>query len=127
MMEFFEETGDDRYLEVYWKALDFYQKNLFETDGAPRWMSNKKYPFDIHGSAQGIITFKKASRHKAEFRSQTEIITDWVVNNLYRKQTRDFAYRQSHWIKWNYSLMRWCNAWMARAFAEPENSAKRKP
>jgi rhamnogalacturonyl hydrolase YesR len=125
MMEFFEETGDDRYLEVYWKALDFYQKNLFEKDGAPRWMSNKKYPFDIHGSAQGIITFKKAARHRAEFRPQTEIITDWVVKNLYRKETRDFAYRQSRWIKWNYSLMRWCNAWMARAFAEPENNDKR--
>jgi rhamnogalacturonyl hydrolase YesR len=127
MMEFFEETGDDRYLEVYWKALDFYQKNLFETDGAPRWMSNKKYPFDIHGSAQGIITFKKASRHKADFSSQTELITYWVVKNLYREKTRDFAYRQSRWIKWNYSLMRWCNAWMARALAEPLNNGGAKP
>jgi len=119
LLEFYEETGDDRYLPVYWKALDFYQKNLFEKDGAPRWMSNKKYPFDIHGSAQGIITFKKAARHNTKYKLQFEKITDWAIGNLYRKQTHDFAYRQSRFIKWNYSLMRWCNAWMARALAEP--------
>jgi rhamnogalacturonyl hydrolase YesR len=123
LLEFYEETGDDRYLHVYWKALDFYQKHLFEQDGAPRWMSNKKYPFDIHGSAQGIVTFKKAGRHDANFLPQAEKIADWAINNLYREKTRDFAYRQGQWLKWNYSLMRWCNAWMARALAEPTNDA----
>ena len=118
LLEFYEETGDDRYIPVYWKALDFFQKNLFEQDGAPRWMSNKKYPFDIHGSAQGIITFKKASRHNEKYLPQAEKIAAWAIRNLYRKQTHDFAYRQSRFIKWNYSLMRWCNAWMARALAE---------
>lgn len=118
LLEFYEETGDDRYVSLYWKALDFYHRNLFESNGAPRWMSNKKYPLDIHGSAQGIITFKKASRHDATYLSQSEKIADWAIDNLYREQTHDFAYRQGRFIKWNYSLMRWCNAWMARALAE---------
>jgi rhamnogalacturonyl hydrolase YesR len=123
LLEFYEETGDDRYLQVYWKALDFYQNNLFEHDGAPRWMSNKKYPFDIHGSAQGIITFKKAARHDATFLPQAKKVADWAIRNLYREETRDFAYRQGRWLKWNYSLMRWCNAWMARALAEPTDNS----
>lgn len=123
LLEFYEETGDDRYLQVYWKALDFYQNNLFEHDGAPRWMSNKKYPFDIHGSAQGIITFKKAARHDATFLPQVKKATDWAIINLYREETHDFAYRQGRWLKWNYSLMRWCNAWMARALAEPADNS----
>jgi hypothetical protein len=25
-------------------------------------------------------------------------------------------------MKWNYSLMRWCNAWMARALGEYKNA-----
>ncbi len=117
LLESLEETGDDRYMEVYWNGLDYYKKNLFEPDGAPRWMNNKKYPFDIHGSAQGIITFKKAAIHDPKFLSQAERIAVWAIRNLYRRKTRDFAYRKGRLLKWNYCLMRWCNAWMARALA----------
>jgi rhamnogalacturonyl hydrolase YesR len=118
LIEYFEETGDDRYMKVYWKGLEYYQNNLFEPDGAPRWMNNKKFPFDIHGSAQGIITFKKAARYDSRYMDQADIISGWAVNNLYRKDRHDFIYRQGRWFKWNYSLMRWCNAWMSRALAE---------
>ena len=118
LLEYYEETGDDRYLTVYWKGLEYYQNNLFETDGAPRWMNDKRYPFDIHGSAQGILTFKKAARHRQEFLPFAIRIAEWTIRKLYRANTCDFAYRQGRWLKWNYSLMRWCNAWMSRALAE---------
>lgn len=118
LIEYFEETGDDRYMNIYWKGLEYYQNNLFELNGAPRWMNNKKYPFDIHGSAQGIITFKKAAKRESKYLDQANIISNWAVNNLYRKERHDFIYRQGRWYKWNYSLMRWCNAWMTRALAE---------
>lgn len=118
LLEYYEETGDERVMQVYWEGLDYYQKNLFEPNGAPRWMDNKKYPFDIHGSAQGIISFKKAGRHDPGFLPQAEMIADWTIKHLYRKETHDFVYRRGRWVKWNYSLMRWCNAWMARALAE---------
>lgn len=118
LLEFYEETGDERYMDVYRKGLSYYQENLFEADGAPRWMNHKRYPYDVHGSAQGIITFKKAARHDKIFLAQAAKIADWAIKNLYREKTQDFAYRKGRWIKWNYSLMRWCNAWMARALAE---------
>ncbi len=118
LIEYFEETDDNRYMEIYWNGLEYYRNNLFEINGAPKWMHNTKYPYDIHGSAQGIITFTKASRHDSKFLSQADIILEWAVNNLYRRRHHDFAYRQGRWLKWNYSLMRWCNAWMARALAE---------
>lgn len=116
--EFSEETGDDRYLKGYWQGLDYYQQNLFEKDGAPRWMNDHKFPHDIHGAAQGIISFTKAGRYKKEFRSQAQLIADWTIKHLYREKTQDFIYRQGRFIKWNYSLMRWCNAWMSRALSE---------
>jgi rhamnogalacturonyl hydrolase YesR len=118
LIEYFEETDDNRYMNVYWKGLEYYQNNLFEPTGAPRWMNNKKFPFDIHGSAQGIITFKKAAEYESKYLDQANIISNWAVNNLYRKERHDFIYRRGRWFKWNYSLMRWCNAWMSRALAE---------
>jgi len=118
LIEYFKETGDDRYMNGYWKGLEYYQNNLFEPNGAPRWMNNKKFPFDIHGSAQGMITFIKAAQYDPKYLDQAIIISNWTINNLYRKANYDFIYRQGRWFKWNYSLMRWCNAWMSRALAE---------
>ena len=118
LLEFYEETGDQRYMDVYRKGLSYYQEKLFEADGAPRWMNDKRYPHDVHGSAQGIITFKKAARHDAAFLPQARKIAEWARKSLYREKSQDFAYRKGRWTKWNYSLMRWCNAWMARALAE---------
>jgi rhamnogalacturonyl hydrolase YesR len=124
ILEYYEETGDDRYMQVYWDGLKYYQQYLFEPNGAPRWMNNKKYPLDIHGAAQGIISFAKAARHDASFMPQAQLIADWTLKHLYREQSQDFVYRQGRYLKWNYSLMRWCNAWMARALGELEYAAR---
>lgn len=118
MIEFYEETGDDRFMNIYMKGIEFYRRHLFESNGAPRWMHDRKYPFDIHGSAQGIISFKKASRYDAKYLEQAELIKKWCINHLYRSGQNDFIYRKGRFLRWNYSLMRWCNAWMARALGE---------
>jgi hypothetical protein len=81
-------------------------------------MNTKKYPFDIHGCAQGIISFIKAARHDPGYKPQAEIITNWTISHLYNPERCDFSYRQGRLLRWDYSLMRWCNAWMARAMAE---------
>lgn len=117
-LDFFEETQDDRYQEVYWRGLEYYRKNLFEADGAPRWMNDRRFPYDVHGVAQGIISFVKAARFKPNYLNQATKIADWTLKHLYRPQSQDFIYRQGRFLKWNYSLMRWCNAWMARALGE---------
>ena len=118
LLEYYEETRDESFLPVYWSGLEYYQRNLFEQDGAPRWMNTKKYPFDIHGAAQGLISFVKAARHDSRYRPQAEIIANWTISHLYNRERCDFSYRQGRWLRWDYSLMRWCNAWMARAMAE---------
>lgn len=118
LLEYFEETDDTRFMDTYWKGLAYYQKNLFEKNGAPRWMHNKQYPYDIHGSAQGIISFAKAAKHKSEYQDQAEKITDWTNDNLYNFEKKEFIYRKDRSYFWNYSLMRWCNAWMVRALGE---------
>lgn len=113
ILEYWEETGNEKFMPIYWGGLEYYKTNLFENNGAPRWMNDKKYPFDIHGGAQGIISFAKAGKYRNEHFKTAELILDWTVNNLYRTRTNDFIYRNGKYINWNYSLMRWCNAWMA--------------
>ena len=124
LLEYFEETGDEQFMCTYWKGLDYYKENLFEKDGAPRWMNNKKYPFDVHGSAQGILTFAKAARHRIEYSDQCRKITDWTICNLYDSANKVFIYRKDRFYYWKYSLMRWCNAWMARALTESFSTEK---
>ena len=118
ILEYSEETGDDQFLQVYWNGLSYYHKNLFMTDGAPRWMSDRTYPHDIHGAAQGIISFVKAARYKGEYLDIARKVANWSIEHLYRPSTQDFLHRRGRIFTWNYSLMRWCNAWMARALGE---------
>lgn len=118
LLEYYEETGEETFVVIYRNGLEYYRDHLFDRDGAPRWMNNKRYPRDIHGSAQGIITFAKAGHHYRMYYEQAEKILAWTQTHLYRPGTCDYAYRQGRFMKWNYSLMRWCNAWMARALGE---------
>tara|TARA_B100001750_G_C15513182_1_gene605108 strand:- start:1925 stop:3094 length:1170 start_codon:yes stop_codon:yes gene_type:complete len=118
ILEYFEETGDDRFMNIYYNALGYYTKNLFLPTGAPKWMYNKNYPNDIHGSASGIITFSKASKYDAKYLTMAKKVLDWTIKNLYRDKNNDFIYRKGKYLYWNYSLMRWCNAWMCYAISE---------
>jgi rhamnogalacturonyl hydrolase YesR len=110
---YMQATNDTSYLEAYKKGLDFYAKHLFNSDGSPRWMNEKDFPHDIHGSAQGIITF---SRHLDDYPELAQKITEWTLANMYHEEGR-FYYQQTPWFTKRFTLLRWCNAWMFRAVA----------
>jgi len=95
-------------------GLSFYANNLFNEDGSPRWMSHRNYPHDIHGAAQGIITF---SRHLPEYGTLVKKIIKWSIENMYNEKGRFYYQARRSRIK-KFTLMRWCNAWMARALSE---------
>ncbi len=104
--------------EEYALGLKFYAENLFNDDGSPRWMSDRDFPHDIHGAAQGILTF---SRHCEDsnslYRNLAKNIFHWTLQNMYHPQGR-FFYQQGPWRTKKFTLLRWCNAWMMRAMAE---------
>jgi rhamnogalacturonyl hydrolase YesR len=113
LMRYMTATGCPEYQDVYKKGLHFYAKNFFNADGSPRWMNDKDYPHDIHGSAQGIITF---SRHFREYPGLAENISGWTLDKMYNNEGR-FYYQETRLYKKRFSLLRWCNAWMFRALA----------
>ena len=53
-------TGDPCYHHVYAHGLDYYRQHLFLPNGAPRWTNIRTWPHDVHGAAQGMLTFTLA-------------------------------------------------------------------
>lgn len=113
LWRYMEAAGDRQWESAYWQGLEFYAERLFNSDGSPRWMSHMDYPHDIHGAAQGILTF---ARHDGHFPGLARRITEWAIANMYHPEGR-FYYQQTRLIVKRFTLMRWCNAWMARSLA----------
>lgn len=113
LWRYMETTNDREWESNYYKGLGFYASHHFTNDGAPRWMHNKEYPYDIHGAAQGILTF---SRHMEEYPEFAMNITNWTIRNMYHSDGR-FYYQQTKWYKKRFTLLRWCNGWMLRALS----------
>ncbi len=107
-------SGDRRWEPDYRLGLKFYAERLFNPDGAPRWMSDRDTPHDIHGAAQGILTF---ARHRDDWPGLAERIAAWALANMCDPSGR-FYYQQTRFYTKRFTLLRWCNAWMARALAE---------
>ena len=105
-------TGDRGCQAVYDTGLAFYAKHHFTPAGAPRWMSDVEFPYDIHGAAQGILTF---ARHRQEYPDLAATIVDWAISNMYDAQEGRFYYQQTAYFTKRFTLLRWCNGWMARA------------
>lgn len=113
-------TNDYVYLPVYTKALDFYKNKLFTEDFAPKWRSTKNYPMDVHGSAQGILTFVRAGSilNKEENLMIAGQITEWAIKNLWDECEGRFYYQKRRLFTWKIDLMRWNNSWMFWALAD---------
>jgi hypothetical protein len=117
ILDYADATGDQTFLPNYRRGLDFYKEKLFLSTGAPKWMHDTIYPQDIHGSAQGIITFSKAARFGREYGHLAEKIAQWTLANLYNRREGYFYYQRGRFLTKTFTLMRWCNAWMAWAIA----------
>ncbi len=111
LLRYRELTGSDRYDATIDRALSFYRGTLFEDDGAPNWDESSTYPRDIHAAAQGIIVFTEAG--DLDFARR---IIDWTIDALYAGDGQ-FYYQQRRFYTKQFTLMRWCQAWMAYALS----------
>ncbi len=117
LWRYMEATNDWRWKRAYEKGLDFYAKKLFNSDGAPRWMSDKDYPHDVHGAAQGILTFSNAAICGYDYAKLAGKIYAWSVANMYNHEGR-FYYQKGMYRTKRFTLLRWCNAWMFRGISK---------
>lgn len=109
-------TGDHRFDPVYQKGLRFYDEQLVTPDGAPRWMNDREYPYDIHGAASGILCLTRAGLRSPAYRPRAARMIAWALEHMY--DARGFFYYQKRPRGTRrFLLMRWANAWMSHALA----------
>jgi uncharacterized protein YyaL (SSP411 family) len=107
--------GTTEWQTNYQQGVAFYADHLFNPDGAPRWRSDKDYPHDIHGAAQGILTFHQPE-NRLRFPNLADKIMSWALTTMYSSTGR-FYYQQTSLYTKKITFIRWCNAWMCRALA----------
>ena len=117
VLDYSSRSGDDHFLPNYEIGLSFYRDNLFLPNGAPKWMSHKVYPFDAHSAAQGILTFTKAAMEfDPQYLENARRVAKWAIENMQAPAGYFYYQKGRIWTK-KFTLMRWCNAWMAYALS----------
>jgi hypothetical protein len=112
-----QSSGSDEFEEAYRRGLEFYRRKLFERDGAARYLSDRRYPVDIHGCAQGVITFTLAQRHLGHGAEMATKILAWTLQHMWDPSTGWFYYQKRRSFRTSIRELRWCQGWMSWALA----------
>jgi hypothetical protein len=110
-------AGTDEFETAYRTGIEFYRQRLFEPDGAARFMSDQHYPVDIHGCAQGVITFSLQQRYDGVGGAFAGRVLDWTLANMWDPDSGWFYYQKRRAIRTKIRELRWCQGWMSWALA----------
>jgi hypothetical protein len=116
ILQYMLASGDKQWLPNYEQGLEFYANKLFLNNGAPKFLYDRTYPIDIHGAAQGIISFSNAARLDGKHLAMAVKIVEWVTKNMTSNDGRFYYQRLRHFTK-RFSLMRWTQSWMCLALS----------
>ncbi len=110
-------AGSDEFESAYRRGIEFYERRLFEPDGAARFMSDRLYPVDIHGCAQGVITFSLQQRHLGTGAATSARVLQWTLGHMWDPASGWFYYQQRRRYRTRIRELRWCQGWMSWALA----------
>jgi len=117
ILDYSENSGENTFMQNYHHGLEYYRENLFLPDGTPKWMNNRVYPVDVHGSAQGVLTFLKAAKFNKVYHETAMQIAKWAIYNMLNEKRGYFYYQKYFFYKKPFTIMHWSNGWMARALS----------
>jgi hypothetical protein len=115
--EYDRHAGTTEFGAAFDKGIAFYQRHLFEPDGSARFMNDRLYPIDIHGCAQGIITFSLQQRYYGTGADMAGRVLDWTLAKMWDPDSGWFYYQKRARYRTAIRELRWCQAWMSRALA----------
>lgn len=110
-------AGSSEFDDAYRRGIEFYENRLFEPSGAARFMNDRLYPIDIHGCAQGIITFSLQQRHLGTGAATAGRVLGWTVSNMWDPSSGWFYYQRRRGYRTSIRELRWCQGWMSWALA----------
>jgi hypothetical protein len=117
ILEYSQTSGSSEFMSAYERGIDFYERRLFESSGAPRFMSDQKYPYDIHGAAQGILTFSRCQEATGVGGDVARRILEWTVREMWDPDSGWFYYQKRRFYRTRIRELRWCQGWMSWALA----------
>ncbi len=98
---------------TYDKAVDFYARHFFLSDGTPLYYADRLYLVDVHAPAEGICFFAEEPNRETLVRS----IFNWFMANLWNSKNGTFYFRKTKYYAIKTVYMRWSLAWAFRALA----------
>jgi hypothetical protein len=110
-------AGSDEFESAYRRGIAFYEQRLFEANGAARFMSDRLYPIDIHGCAQGVITFSLQQKHLGAGTATATRVLNWTLENMWDPSSGWFCYQRRRLFRTHIRELRWCQGWMSWALA----------
>jgi hypothetical protein len=110
-------TASGEFEDAHRHGIQFYEQRLFDPDGAARIMSDRRYPVDIHGCAQGIITFSIQQRQFGTGAMMARRVLNWTLDNMWNPSSGWFHYQRRRPFPTSIRELRWCQGWMSVALA----------
>lgn len=114
------QVDSDAALEL---GLDYYRRELFDDDGAPRYMPRSLYPIDAQCVAQAIKTMALASELDGGYGEFAWTVFDFAVDRM-RKRDGSYLFQRRRWWANAAPHVRWMAAPMLEAFTVLQQSGR---
>lgn len=98
------------------RGMDFYRRELFLSDGTPKYYERATYPIDAMSVAQGIQTFALSATEDASCLGQAIIIFEYAMRRMWRGDGRFLFQRRRLWVN-PAAHMRWVQSPTLRALS----------
>ena len=108
-------TNDNKFIDQLDKGMEYYLKNFFKENGAPKYYNNSLYPIDIHSPAQLITTLYKTNYFGKNKNLANKVVV-WTIKNMQHKNGY-FYYQKNRFFTSKIPYMRWSQAWMFYALS----------
>jgi len=91
-------TGDRRFEEACRRGWDFYRRNFFLADGAPKYYWNGLYPIDIQSASQSIETLCRFHCWDSEALSLAVRVALWTIERMQDEDGHFYFQRHKHFV-----------------------------
>jgi hypothetical protein len=102
-----EQSDSDQFKQILNHGYEYYKNTFWDEHGQPKYYSDKKYPVDLHCSAQGIITFLKFRDY-----DRANKIARWAIENMWDDKKGYFYFQRTKKSINKIPYLRWPNTWM---------------
>ena len=110
LKHYIEVSCDKEYEPNLKVGFEFFKKNLFESNGMPKYYNNKIYPIDSQCAAQAIETLAGFADHDPEALQLACKVADWWIMNMQDRDGHFYFRLYKSGIKDKTPMLHWAQA-----------------